>query len=61
MLALCFGYLSNKDLVNAALVCKEWSIALDTLWRKREVPLSALLSRLDFIKELEDELNVRIG
>lgn len=46
-----FGYLRGKDLVGAAMVCKQWSQhALDTLWRTRIVPLSALMGRLKWLE-----------
>lgn len=45
-----FSYLTGKELVVAASVCKTWSaVALDSLWRSKAVPLSALLEKLPWM------------
>ncbi len=48
-----FRSLPSDALQTAALVCKTWSpIAIDVLWREREVPLDHLLGR--FLPESTD-------
>ncbi|KAG8984625.1 hypothetical protein FRB93_006405 [Tulasnella sp. JGI-2019a] len=55
ILTLCLVNLPRKDLLNAALTCREWSIwSRDTVWRTVEVPFSVLLKRLDFLFEASD-------
>ncbi|KAG9033045.1 hypothetical protein FRB95_000630 [Tulasnella sp. JGI-2019a] len=56
LLVLCFEYLSEYDIVTAAVVCKGWlGIALDLLWRTREVPLSGILDLMSFLEREELE------
>ncbi|KAG8857945.1 hypothetical protein FRB96_005436 [Tulasnella sp. 330] len=50
-----FKLLSDSELAVAAQVCTTWaSIALDELWRAREVPLNALLTKLEELELLRD-------
>ncbi|KAG9033046.1 hypothetical protein FRB95_000631 [Tulasnella sp. JGI-2019a] len=54
LLALCFEYLSRKDLVAVAAACKFWlHIALDVLLRTHEVSLSHVFDRTSFLKREE--------
>ncbi|KAG9030119.1 hypothetical protein FRB95_004308 [Tulasnella sp. JGI-2019a] len=47
-----FRHLTGPEVVNSAIVCRSWStLALDTLWRHHEVPLSVLLGQLPFLYE----------
>ncbi|KAG9006402.1 hypothetical protein FRB94_000712 [Tulasnella sp. JGI-2019a] len=47
-----FMHFNRSELAKSAIVCRSWStLALDTLWRHHEVPLSVLLSQLPFLYE----------
>ncbi|KAG8888330.1 hypothetical protein FRB98_007988, partial [Tulasnella sp. 332] len=51
ILHLYFSYLSPQELLEAASVCQLWSLhALDSLWRERLVPYSALLHQLKWLE-----------
>lgn len=59
LLILYFKDLQVEDLVNAALVCKGWSLyALDTLWRTAIIPVSILFDKLSWLAR--DEYNCAI-
>lgn len=50
LLLLYFDAFSGQELVKLATVCRVWSeVALELLWSTFEVPLSAILRKLDFI------------
>ncbi|KAG8991352.1 hypothetical protein FRB93_002814 [Tulasnella sp. JGI-2019a] len=47
VLLLIFILLSMKDLRAVSMVCRSWStLAVDTLWRQHQVPLSAVAAKL---------------
>lgn len=47
ILNMLFADLLHKDLSAAALVCRLWSIvAEDALWRRYQVPFSAVVARM---------------
>ncbi|KAG8885048.1 hypothetical protein FRB98_002048 [Tulasnella sp. 332] len=53
-----FNCLSDHELTQAAQVCATWAhVAEDELWRTREVPLDALLLKLDELELLWDDSN----
>ncbi|KAG8995515.1 hypothetical protein FRB94_009107 [Tulasnella sp. JGI-2019a] len=47
----CFQDLGRSGLASAALVCKDWSISLDLLWKEHKVPLSVIVARLNEISK----------
>lgn len=49
LLLYYFEYLTTSELAVATRVCRDWSAALDLVWRRHEVPLSAVLDVLDMV------------